>query len=396
MTTNRARARLKQFEVLHCESLVMCPALYKACAITHFNPHMRPSSFLALIASFWLCLGSASLLAGEATPAPDFKEVYDLIRTNLPGLTEEQLNRLSVDSLLSALAPKVALVGPGDKSEGSEGPLVSRPTLFDGDIGYVRIHRVTEGLDNAIRTALTQLATTNKLKGLVLDLRYCGGDDYAASAAVGDLFVRKERPLLNWGTGMVRSKEKPAPLASPVAVLINHQTAGAAEALAGILREAGAGLLFGSKTAGQAMITKEYPLKSGQQLRIAAAPIELGDGSVLSTQGTKPDIAVDVALQDEHAYYTDAFKLLARTNTGGPASLAATNLASGTNRNSRRVRFNEAELVRERREGMRRDSDAPSRNQSETDTPVVHDPALARALDMLKGLSLVRQSRAGE
>ena len=229
-----------------------------------------------------------------------------------------------------------------------------------------------------------------------MDLRYCAGDDYAAAAAAGDLFVKKERPLLNWGTGMVRSKDKTTPLASPVAVLMNQQTAGAAEALAGVLREAGAGLLFGSKTAGQAMITQEFPLKNGQRLRIASAPIELGDGSVLSSQGAKPDIVVEVAPQDEQAYYADASKPVARTNPTGPASLSSTNVASGTNRNARRVRFNEAELVRERREGSRRDSETASRTQKELDVPAVHDPALARALDVLKGLALVRQSRSGD
>jgi hypothetical protein len=370
-------------------------ALYKSVAFTHFKPHMRRTALLALITSFGLRAVSPGLLAAEAAPAPDFKEVYDLIREHLPGLSAEQLNRVSVDSLLSALAPKVALVRPGEKDETSEGPLVSRPTLFDGDLGYVRVQRVTEGLDNAVRTAVTQLATTNKLKGLVLDLRYCGGDDYAAAAAAADLFMKKDKPLLNWGTGMVRSKDKPAPLASPLAVLMNQQTAGAAEALAGILRETGAGLLFGSKTAGQAMIAREYPLKNGQQLRIAAAPIELGDGSVLSSQGTKPDIAVEVTPQDEHAYYADAFKLLGKTSVGGPTNVVgSTNVAGGTNRNSRRVRFNEAELVRERREGIRRDSESAPRNQTESDAQVVHDPALARALDVLKGLVLVRQSRS--
>ena len=70
------------------------------------------------------------------------------------------------------------------------------------------------------------------MKGVALDLRYAVGDDYAAAAAAADLFVKKELPLLNWGNGMVRSKEKTNAIALPVAVLVNRQTAGAAEALA--------------------------------------------------------------------------------------------------------------------------------------------------------------------
>jgi hypothetical protein len=69
----------------------------------------------------------------------------------------------------------------------------------------------------------------------------------------------------------------------------------------------------------------------------------------------------------------------------------ATNLAGTTNRNVRRPRFNEAELVRERREGATLDADDTER-EAEPEKPVVHDPVLARALDLLKGLAVVRRS----
>ena len=141
----------------------------------------------------------------------------------------------------------------------------------------------------------SKLGATNKLDGVILDLRYAAGDDYASAAATAELFVKKEQPLLNWGNGMVRSKDKSDAISLPVAVLVNRQTAGAAEALAAVLRETGAGLILGSRTAGQAMIAQEFPLKNGERLRIATAPIQLGDGSTLSEQGLKPDIAVEVA-----------------------------------------------------------------------------------------------------
>ena len=72
------------------------------------------------------------------------------------------------------------------------------------------------------------------------------------------------------------------------------------------------------------------------------------------------------------------------------AGLALTNQASGTNRAVRRPRFNEAELVRERREGIS-EADMTALGEREPEKPMVTDPALARALDLLKGLALVRQ-----
>src|SRR5947209_20619193 len=109
-----------------------------------------------------------------------------------------------------------------------------------------------------MRDAIPPLATTNRLNGVVLDLRYAEGHDYSAAADTADVFLKREHPLLDWGNGVVRSKEKEDAIAAPVAVLVDHETVGAAEALAAILRETGAGLVLGSKTAGRACIEHEY------------------------------------------------------------------------------------------------------------------------------------------
>jgi hypothetical protein len=113
----------------------------------------------------------------------------------------------------------------------------------------------------------------------------------------------------------------------------------------------------------------------------------------MSGQGLKLDIAVEVSAEDERAHEGDAFKQLSKPVLGaGSSNLGTTNLAQGTNR-ARRPRFNEAELVRERRDGLALDSDF-SGGPSDSDRPVVRDPVLARALDFLKGLSVMRQTRS--
>ena len=49
--------------------------------------------------------------------------------------------------------------------------------------------------------------------------------------------------------------------------------------------------------------------------------------------------------------------------------------------------------MRERREGIS-EADLTAPRDRELDKPLVNDPALARALDLLKGLALVRQTRS--
>jgi Peptidase family S41 len=350
-----------------------------------------------LAASLVVYGGLGGLLQAGATPeesgAPDFKEVYDLVRAHLAGTSEGQLNEAAVQGLMAKLRPRVALVTNGAAAKAAaEAPLVKKASVFEGDMLYVRVGRVGEGLAEAIKSAWVKPGTTNKLKGLVLDLRYADGSDYAAVPAASDVFVRKEQSLLNWGNGMVQSKPDTAGIKVPVAVLVNAETTGAAEALAAVLRETGSGLILGSRTAGQAMVAQEFPLKNGEHLRIATAPVQLGDGSAISEQGVKPDILVEVGPAAERVFYANAYAAPEKTNLLAGAGLSATNQAAGTNQVGRRPRFNEAELVRERREGVS-EADLTAMRDHEVEKPTVQDPALARALDLLRGLALVRQSR---
>ena len=338
-----------------------------------------------------------ALQAAEETnrpsASPDFQEVYDLVREHLAGMTPAELNRTAVQALISALSPAVSLVEPNQPKpiETSGGSPVSKSNLFEGPIAYIRIARVEEGLADAVRNAYQHVGT-NRLNGVVLDLRLCRGEDYAAAAATADLFLKKEKPLLDYGKGMLRSKEKTDALSGPVVILVNHATARAAEALAAALRDSAAAMVIGSRTAGEAVLAQEFPLKDGTRLRIATAPIKVGESTSLTHQGLKPDILVQTKPQDEMAYLSDPFRELGGTNAAGSTvSLNAT--AAGTNR-TRRARFNEAELVRERREGVPAPESELSGPGGESERPVVRDPSLARALDLLKGLAVIRQTKS--
>lgn len=328
-------------------------------------------------------------LAQTNSASPDFQEIYDLVRQHATGVSEAELNRAAVEGLLTALGPKVSLVTNNMSSNSAaEVRAVNQAKIFEGNIAYVRIARVDSGLAGAVREAYQQLSSTNRVNGIVLDLRYTDGTDYGGAAATVDLFVNKKQPLLNWNGGVLSSRENADAIAIPVAALVNHSTAGASEALAAMLREAGAGLILGNRTAGAAMLTQDYPLKNGIRLRIASTPITLADGSSLPADGIKPDIDVTVGTEQERAFYADEFLVLSKTN-----DLATTNLEAGTNGAGDHVLFNEAELVREHRAGENPEEQTAKR-PPEAKAPVVSDPALARALDLLKGLAVVRQSRS--
>jgi hypothetical protein len=341
-------------------------------------------------------LGFAVAGRAEGTnAAPDFKEVYDLIRSKLAGQSDEDLNRAAVQGLLNQMHAKVSLVSnTSETNAASENPPSVKVAIYDGPIACLRVDRVADGLADKVANACKQLSATNKLKGLVLDLRFADGHDYAAAAATADLFLSRDMPLLDWGNGVVRSKAKTNAINLPVVVLVNHQTAAAAEALAAVLRESDQALILGANTAGEATIGKDFPLKNGQFLRIATAAIKLGGGDALTGAGIRPDILVLVKPEDEKEYFADPFKELPLPG-GLVASLEGT--PPGTNTTSRtRTRTTEADLIRERKErpGMELEyTPFPDAGQGDADKPVVRDPVLGRALDLITGIAALRPSR---
>ncbi len=338
------------------------------------------------------CLAFRLVVAAEP---PDLKEVLDLVRANLAGANDEEINRAAIKGLVSQLAPRVSLVGKEGASTNASSPSgESSAAVYDTHFGYLRVGQLESGADKQVLDNCRGLLSSNKIKGLILDLRYASGLDYSAAVALADAFIPTEKPLMDYGDGMKKSTGKSDAITLPLALLVNGSTSGSAEALAGALQRAGIGLLLGSRTAGMASIAREFPLKNGQRLRIATTPIHLGDGQIFPEGGLKPDIQIEVNAEDEKAYFTDAYKNLAKTNQVVSVGAPAGKPGLATNRPPRH-RINEAELVRMNREGQNPDLEtAVGVHELESARPMVHDPALARAIDLLKGLAVVQRTRS--
>jgi hypothetical protein len=347
--------------------------------------------------SLWQALVLAAALvtgpAGTTGEPISFPEVFDLIRANLVGVKEAELSQAAALGLIKQLGPQVTLIDDSSpKPVGQDGANFS-VTVLDGAYAYVRVGDVAAGLDRKFVESFDRLRLTNRLKGLVLDLRFAGGRDYAAAVAFADQFFGSEQPLADWGEGLRKSTDKTNAVTIPVAVIVNQKTRGPAEVVAGILRHTDVALLIGTNTAGQANIAKEFTLKGGQRLRVAVAPVKVAAGKELPFSGLPVDIQIEVNPDDERLWYEDAYKILNKASGSVASSLNDTNTAA-TNRPPRR-RLNEAELVRLTREGQAIETEptnAPARS-AEPAPPLVNDPALARALDLLKGIAVVSRFR---
>lgn len=337
---------------------------------------------------------SASHAAEPQGGPTQLEQVYNLLRTNLQGADTANLDQAAVKGLLNQYHARATLVREGtpDGASAVAAPL-GKTTVFDDSYAYFRVMRVGGDLARELRRAYHQLSQTNKsgIKGAVLDLRFAGGDDYACAGTTADCFLNADQPLLDWGTGTARATAKSDSISVPVAVLVNGKTAEAAEALAVALRTSKPALLVGSKTAGEANAFKDFPLANGDKLRIAMGQIKLGDGSSFSG-AVEPDITVSTSAVEDEGYLKDPYQLSGNPN----ARPASTNSQYSVDHSSLFRRFNEVQLIREHAEGADLEQqlgDEPA--ASKEIPPQVTDPALARGLDLLKGLDVVQKGHPG-
>ncbi len=331
---------------------------------------------LARTVLFAACLGAITPFVHAANPSPpNFQEILGLVRTNLSGVTSAELDAIAVKALLQQLDGRVTLeTGPRASAPSRTGPPVSKTAVFDGAFAYLRISHISPKLDETLAGELAKLGAS-QLTGLLLDLRYADGSDQKAAARAADRFLATERALLTVDGEPQRSTTKTNAIQLPTAILINRDTSGAAELLAALLRQNQVGLLIGTPTTGGIRQFKEFTLSTGQRLRIATGETRFGDGQSLPASGLRPDIAVKVSAEEERAYYHEPFRATGQSTASK---------VSG--------RINEAELVRRLNAGEKLEAH-PAPAPPALSTPQVRDPALARALDLLKGLAVVHAAK---
>jgi Peptidase family S41 len=292
------------------------------------------------------------LRADETNAAPNFQEVYHLLRTHLPGATDESLNRAAVDGLLAQFQGKVWLAG---MAESETNAVLAKSEILEGNVAYFRVNQVAKNLPDALSAANRTLTATNKIAGAVLDLRFADGDDLSAAQASAK-FIKSSF--------------------SPLAILINGETSGAAETLAAALRKADGGLLIGSATAGGPGNFKEFTLSDGERLRIETQANGAG------SSGLQPDIAVNVSEADERAFMKNPYGTVAQNETNSNSSETSSLLPFIDH-------MSEADLVREKiKDGG--DENAMTPPPVTPQKPVIRDPVLARAVDLIKGLEITR------
>jgi C-terminal processing protease CtpA/Prc len=319
--------------------------------------------------------GSSRLI--DQLDVNQLKEILDKLRTNYVdtrALTNDELNQAAIKLLLAKLGPGVRVQ---TQSEFARATPV-RPFRYDvvsNRFSYIRLGTLKDNTLTQLDNALGESRSRN-VEGLIIDLRTVSEDsDYDLANSIVSRFVGNGEPTFNLITKGAEPKNftsQSTPLYhGPIAVLIDRQTAGAAEVIAGVLKTKDRALLIGQTTAGRAVKYKTEPL-GDLLVSVAESEVQIAGLPLIFQGGLVPDIAVNEPQDVEN-------QVLAQSDSG-PLDPFITE--------EERPRLNEAALVN----GTNPELDAYEEQEAgKTSKAQSKDESLQHAIDFLITLSLYKK-----
>ncbi len=174
-------------------------------------------------------------------------------------------------------------------------PSVGGQFVPDTKIGYIRVAVFNENTGTDFANEYRKLEQQD-MQALILDLRGNPGGILEAGVAVAGMLTPKG-PIVSVvdkdGNRYVEnsSLEK---VQYPLAVLVDHGSASAAEIVAGAIKDTGAGRLFGVKTFGKGSVQSVYRLDGSTAVKITVAKYYTPSGVSIHNVGIEPDEIVEI------------------------------------------------------------------------------------------------------
>ena len=320
--------------------------------------------------------GSSRLI--DQLDVNQLKELLDNLRTNYVdsrALTSDELDQTAIKLLLAKLGPGVRVQTQSEFARA----IPVRPFRYDvvsNRFSYIRLGTFKDNTLTQLDNALSESRSRN-VEGLIIDLRTVSEDsDYDLANSIISRFVGNGEPtfeLITKGTAEPKqfTSKSTSVYQGPIAVLIDRETAGAAEVIAGVLKTKDRALLIGQPTAGRAVKYKTEPL-GNLQVSVAESEVQIAGLPLIFPGGLVPDIPVNEPQDVEN-------QVLAQSDSG-PLDPFITD--------EERPRLNEAALVN----GTNPELDAyEDQEAGKTSKAQLKDESLQHAIDFLITLSLYKK-----
>ncbi|MDD6175357.1 MAG: S41 family peptidase [Firmicutes bacterium] len=187
--------------------------------------------------------------------------------------------------------------------------------LLENGIGYLRILEFTDGTGSENGTAVqfreaVAALSTQGATGLVIDVRNNPGGSLSAVANVLDQILPAGNIVSSAGKDGVKQvlyTSDANQLSLPLAVLVNQNSASAAELLACAVQDYGKGTIVGTTTYGKGTMQQLFALTDGSALNLTIAKFFPPVSNNFDGVGVSPDIVAELPeeLQERFYFLTD-------------------------------------------------------------------------------------------
>lgn len=180
-------------------------------------------------------------------------------------------------------------------------------------IAYIRHSDFTEGCYEDMRAAIERLRAEGRMKGLILDYRSNGGGIMQEAVKILGMFVPKGTEVLSTkgrsedSKQVYRTSVEPVLPDIPLAVLINGNSASAAEIVAGALQDLDRAVLIGQRSYGKGLVQSTRPLGYNAMLKLTTAKYYIPSGRCIQ--------AIDYSHSQEGAVRTVPDSLISEFST---------------------------------------------------------------------------------
>lgn len=185
------------------------------------------------------------------------------------------------------------------------------------DVGYIRMVAFEKNTPAELHQAIEDLYTRG-MRSLILDLRGNSGGNVGAAIQLAERFLSEGVIVTTEGPALSKtfsSTSGTSAYSFPVVLLVDQQTASAAELFAGALRDHHRATLIGQTTFGKTSISGVFPLRAALPgmptaeagvLRLTLARFVLPRGQAIGGVGLTPDVVESnrdrqMSLAIEHA-----------------------------------------------------------------------------------------------
>lgn len=168
-------------------------------------------------------------------------------------------------------------------------PAVPYYGVQQGGIGYIKLNEFTENSAKIVRNAFIEMRH-QQIKGLILDLRNNVGGSELEAANLVNIFVPKgvtvvsNRGKLKRANHDYKTTSEPIDTVIPIVVMVNGNSASAAEIVTGALQDMDRAVVLGTKTYGKGLVQMPIDLPYNSEMKVTTSRYYIPSGRCIQAR----------------------------------------------------------------------------------------------------------------